>query len=440
MRHIGYAAENEVGSQVDQYRASDCREEERGFQPGSAGREQDREQNEQNEHVDEQRDGRHGGRVVVPDDLSVGEARLQRVFDLFFLRAAIVAGHVDHVQRVIVPVVFRAVRIVLHAFHMLDRGQLFCNLCFFRVRQIIDHDAYGIRQFDFRERLVHHVHADLHPGIIRQIFCQVFVDRDGAGTNCADERKNQHDDQNRNAFLHDKRRRFFQHRITPPQGSIISTLTEIFFYSIIDMCCFYNQQIFRFGCKSNIEMKCVDFVKMIWENGMNQRIALTKRLLKNSLTEMLQTQSIYQISIRELCQRAGLNRSTFYKYYGSQIDLLSEMEQDLLCSIETTLSSQADSNENLIEQIMVYLEQDIEFVRLLLNSNVDPQFPEKLLYLEPIRRMCEDLKADMTEDAYEYFYCFILHGAYELVHKWINKEKRESPAQIASLILRFIRG
>ena len=206
------------------------------------------------------------------------------------------------------------------------------------------------------------------------------------------------------------------------------------------MCCFYNQQIFRFGCKSNIEMKCVDFVKMIWENGMNQRIALTKRLLKNSLTEMLQTQSIYQISIRELCQRAGLNRSTFYKYYGSQIDLLSEMEQDLLCSIETTLSSQADSNENLIEQIMVYLEQDIEFVRLLLNSNVDPQFPEKLLYLEPIRRMCEDLKADMTEDAYEYFYCFILHGAYELVHKWLNKEKRESPTQIASLIFRFIRG
>lgn len=173
---------------------------------------------------------------------------------------------------------------------------------------------------------------------------------------------------------------------------------------------------------------------------MNQRIALTKKLLKNSLTEMLQTHSIYQISIRELCQKAGINRSTFYKYYGSQLDLLAEMESDLLRSVETVLASQTDPSENLVMQIMCYLEQDIEFVRLLLNSNVDPQFPEKLFSLEPIRRMGMEPKADLKEDEYEYFSCFIMHGAYEMVHKWINKEKRESPARITSMIFRFIRG
>ena len=143
---------------------------------------------------------------------------------------------------------------------------------------------------------------------------------------------------------------------------------------------------------------------------MNQRIALTKKLLKNSLTEMLQTHSIYQISIRELCQKAGINRSTFYKYYGSQFDLLAEMESDLLRSVETVLASQTDPSENLVMQIMCYLEQDIEFVRLLLNSNVDPQFPEKLFSLEPIRRMGMEPKADLKEDEYEYFSCFIMQG------------------------------
>ena len=67
-------------------------------------------------------------------------------------------------------------------------------------------------------------------------------------------------------------------------------------------------------------------------------------------------------------------------------------------------------------------------------------FPEKLFSFEPIRRMSLDLKADMTEEEYEYYYCFILHGAYEMVHKWINKENRESLAWIASLIFHFIRG
>ncbi len=172
---------------------------------------------------------------------------------------------------------------------------------------------------------------------------------------------------------------------------------------------------------------------------MNQRVAITKKLLKTSLTELLQTQSIYQISIRELCLRAGINRSTFYKYYGSQFDLLSEMEQDLLQNVETTLDSRRDYSENILEQVMEYLEANIDFIRLLLNSNVDPQFPEKILSLEPIRRMTGDLRPGLPEEESEYYYCFILHGAYEMVHRWINKEKRERPAQIASMIHRFIR-
>ncbi|MBQ6075512.1 MAG: TetR/AcrR family transcriptional regulator C-terminal domain-containing protein [Lachnospiraceae bacterium] len=172
---------------------------------------------------------------------------------------------------------------------------------------------------------------------------------------------------------------------------------------------------------------------------MNQRIALTKKLLKNSLTELLQTRSIYQVSIRELCQNAGINRSTFYKHYGSQYDLLAEMEQDLLQNIETTLRLPDAYSENVIEQIMIYLENNIDFVRLLLNSNVDPELPEKLFSLEPVRRLLGNLTTGMPEAESDYYYCFVLHGAYEMVRKWINQDERESPAWAASLFFKFIR-
>ena len=171
---------------------------------------------------------------------------------------------------------------------------------------------------------------------------------------------------------------------------------------------------------------------------MNQRISLTKKLLKNSLTEMLQTRSIYQVSIRELCERAGINRSTFYKHYGSQFDLLAEMEQDLVVNIEQTLASLDAYDKNALEQIIVYLEQNIDFVRLLINSNVDPEFPEKLFSLDPIRRIMGSLKTDMADDEYDYFCCFLLYGSYEVIHRWINKENREKPARIAALIIRLI--
>lgn len=171
---------------------------------------------------------------------------------------------------------------------------------------------------------------------------------------------------------------------------------------------------------------------------MNQRIMLTKKLLKKSLTDMLQTQSIYQISIRELCQNAGINRSTFYKYYGSQFDLLSEMEQDLLFNVENMLVLQENYSKNVIEQILVYLEQDIDFIRLLINSNVDPEFPKKLFSLPPIQRMMNELIADLPEDESEYFHRFLLFGAYEIIRVWINKENRESSEWLAALLFKFI--
>ena len=171
---------------------------------------------------------------------------------------------------------------------------------------------------------------------------------------------------------------------------------------------------------------------------MNQRIALTKKLLKTSLTNLLQTQNIYQISIRELCENAGINRSTFYKYYGSQFDLLSEMEQDLLVSIEEVLTSQNDYSKNAIEQILIYLENDIEFVRLLINSNVDPEFPKKLFSLPPILRMLNELMAKIPSEESEYFYRFLLFGAYEIVRTWVNKENREKPEWLADLLFKMI--
>lgn len=59
----------------------------------------------------------------------------------------------------------------------------------------------------------------------------------------------------------------------------------------------------------------------------NRRTQMTKRMLKDSLLELLEHQDIQKISIRALCELADINRSTFYKYYASQYDLLKDMEK-----------------------------------------------------------------------------------------------------------------
>ncbi|MCM1060529.1 MAG: TetR/AcrR family transcriptional regulator [Eubacterium sp.] len=169
----------------------------------------------------------------------------------------------------------------------------------------------------------------------------------------------------------------------------------------------------------------------------NQRIMLTKKLLKNALIEMLRSDSLYHISIRELCERAGINRSTFYKYYGSQFDLLAEMEQDLLDDINLSLIKENTQNPGILSDILRYIEKNLDLVRLLLNSSVDPEFAGRLFAMPQIQKMIKQmLGSELSAAEYEYTSNFNIYGAYKMVLIWINKEERESPEWLADYIIR----
>lgn len=172
---------------------------------------------------------------------------------------------------------------------------------------------------------------------------------------------------------------------------------------------------------------------------INQRTMLTKRLLQDSLIDLLKTTSIYKISIRKLCETAGINRSTFYKYYGSQFDLLAEMERELIATISDILAAAPKQKTETLTKLFSYLEDNIEFCRLLVNNNVDPQFPEALFATPLIRQMAGDvIGSGCTKSELEYTTCFLTYGAFQMAIIWLNKEERESPAEIARLMLKLL--
>lgn len=70
----------------------------------------------------------------------------------------------------------------------------------------------------------------------------------------------------------------------------------------------------------------VDFRKGVSMTASGEtKILHTKERIRNSLIQMLGNITIEKITIKELCMTAGINRTTFYKYYGSQYDVLNEI-------------------------------------------------------------------------------------------------------------------
>jgi len=171
----------------------------------------------------------------------------------------------------------------------------------------------------------------------------------------------------------------------------------------------------------------------------DRRTALTKRMLKDAMIEMLKEKDIYHISIRELCERADVNRTTFYKYYGSQFDLLTGMENDLLLFLADLLRDPEANTIQAIETACTYLEDHLEFARLIFNNNVDPAFPQKVFSMEAVKEAVIKKCADLHEETeLEYIYNYMTYGAYRVVYVWLNKEKRESPHEIACILAKTL--
>ena len=174
----------------------------------------------------------------------------------------------------------------------------------------------------------------------------------------------------------------------------------------------------------------------------DQRVMLTKKLLKDSFVKLLMDKNIFKITVRELCDTAGINRSTFYKYYENQFSLLTEMEGEIITKIDYSLNlsqknAKAD-NFGMLVVILSMLEENVEFARLLVNNNVDPDFPQKLINSPQIQNLiAQQLQTKYSEEQIDYIVIFITQGGYHMIQKWINKNHREPAKEMAKLINEF---
>ena len=175
------------------------------------------------------------------------------------------------------------------------------------------------------------------------------------------------------------------------------------------------------------------------EKKEDRRIAMTKRLLKAALIALLKEQDIYHISIRELCERADVNRTTFYKYYGSQFDLLTDMEKDMLDFIAKAIERHETEPEKIITAGCRYLEENLEFARLIINNNVDPAFAHKLFAMDSLKESAHKMLSGSNSEAeLAYVYNFLTFGAFRMVCVWLNKEEREPPDLFAAFLCRVL--
>ena len=158
-------------------------------------------------------------------------------------------------------------------------------------------------------------------------------------------------------------------------------------------------------------------------------------MLKSALIELLKEKPIEKIAIRELCAKAEINHTTFYKYYGSQYDLFDEIESDYFDELEHCLIEDNTETCDGLVAALHFLEGEKERWKVLINAVHDEEFVSRLFNLPVIHKLLdENMGSEKDANRRNYIRLFICHGGYAIIRQWINQNNGESPEEIAELI------
>lgn len=172
----------------------------------------------------------------------------------------------------------------------------------------------------------------------------------------------------------------------------------------------------------------------------NQRITITKRMLKEGLLQLMETKPIQKISVSELCRVSGINRVTFYNHYASLADILTEIGDDMVNDILSLLKKKQihrhASLQERVEFACEYLLQNKEIAKLVFQNNTpESEFALKLFQGQTEWRVAsEKLASVYGEDGKELLFSFMIHGAYCMITKWLLDDVPRTPKEMGRLI------
>ena len=124
---------------------------------------------------------------------------------------------------------------------------------------------------------------------------------------------------------------------------------------------------------------------------MDLRVKRTRKMLREALWDIIQEKGIESLSVRELCERAMINRATFYRHYEDINDLLlrgldeffDEIQGDPFMSEEEIVNNEIREPSSKHYQFITFLDERKDFFKLMLSDKGLPSFQNRLLqYIE----------------------------------------------------------
>ena len=158
----------------------------------------------------------------------------------------------------------------------------------------------------------------------------------------------------------------------------------------------------------------------------------SKLWMEKALTKLLKTESFQKITIKEITDKAGLSRRTFYRNYSSKEEIIKGLIAKILLEYRSLIGRQADLSLAGVSKTIFTLAQKHKDFLLMLNRNrLIPILMEEIDgFLPPLFEMVKGHRIDCPEESVQYALTFGAGGFVRILMRWLDEGGNKPPEKM----------
>ena len=189
-------------------------------------------------------------------------------------------------------------------------------------------------------------------------------------------------------------------------------------------------------------------------NKQETKYTNTAVLMDEALIKLLNTKTIDYITVKEICQAAGVNRTTFYLHYESINDLLEEVAEyinqkflayfeknnDFISNINTLPLEELDLiNDKYLRPYLTFIKDNKKVFQASFNNPINMKSIDKYSNLEKhiITPILD--RFDVPVSTRKYLVGFYLNGIIAIIKIWLEDDCKESIIEIEKIIINCVK-
>lgn len=182
---------------------------------------------------------------------------------------------------------------------------------------------------------------------------------------------------------------------------------------------------------------------------MDRRSVRSRALLRDALTQEIESAGIEHLTVSGLAERADVTRRTFYAHYKDVPELLASYEQELLEELaqlleEIKYATIDDLYEALKEgngypgadRIFAFVKDHASIMRVLLGEKGDLQFQKAfkdLVYDQFVSRLMNGINLSVLGPIFDYYAAYAISAQLGIMQQWLMSDMKESPQEMARI-------